>query len=354
MGCCFGQSTAPPKKPKTPAQGFKVCVCACTGGIGNPLSMLLALEPLVAELALYDLDTATMPASGVAADLGHFERRCKVKSYVLAKRQPMEELEECFRGCHLVMVPVGAPRSANQERVELLKINAAIVKDIVEACAKFCPEAVVALIVNPMNSIVPAMARLYEIRGCVPTKIIGVTSLDAVRANKFVHEATGVPVESIEVPVVGGHAGRTIVPLFSQDAAAAHLSLEDVRQLEARVQNAGREVVYAKNGKGSATLSMAYAAARLGRAVLQGLAGQPQDECAYVKSSVCELPFFASRVTFSRQGVERVHPLGKLSAYEQERLKEAKELLQTEIDEGLAYADTLKAKESPRQTVVHA
>ena len=64
-------------------------------------------------------------------------------------------------------------------------------------------------------------------------------------------------------------------------------------------QNAGTEVVEAKAGAGSATLSMAYAAARMAESVLLGLAGEPGvTECTYVESSV--VPGFEF---FSRWGV---------------------------------------------------
>merc|ERR1719343_1902078 len=164
---------------------------------------------------------------------------------------------------------------------------ALVAKGIVEACAKYCPNAVVALIVNPVNSVVPAMAELYAKAGKDPSKIVGVTTLDVVRANKFVHEATGAPLDEVSVPVIGGHAGETILPLFSQVEAASGIPAEQLQALDKRVQDAGTEVVNAKKGKGSATLSMAYAGARLGKAVLSGLSGETGvRECAYVGSSI--------------------------------------------------------------------
>ena len=58
-------------------------------------------------------------------------------------------------------------------------------------------------------------------------------------------------------------------------------------------------------GKGSATLSMAYAAAEFAAACLRALAGEPGVvECAYVESHLTELPYFASPVRLGRHGVE--------------------------------------------------
>merc|ERR1711976_934673 len=110
--------------------------------------------------------------------------------------------------------------------------------------------------------------------------------------------------DQINVPVIGGHAGVTILPIFSQDASGKKIPADKVAELDKRVQDAGTEVVNAKNGKGSATLSMAYAGARLGSAVLSGLAGVKVTECAYVESKITDLPYFATKVTFGKNGVE--------------------------------------------------
>jgi len=317
---------------------FKVCVCGGAGGIGQPLSMLMAMDERVGELSIYDLTASAVPAEGVAADLSHLERESRVRPYTLdisKGEKPVDKLGDCLSGCHLVLVPAGVPRKPGMDRADLLNINLGIARDVVEACAKFCPNAMLGLIVNPVNSVVPAMAELYKQKGLDPRRICGVTTLDVVRANKFVHEATGAPMSSISIPVVGGHAGATILPLFSQDAAGAKIPAADVVALDKRVQDAGTEVVKAKAGKGSATLSMAYAGARFGRAVLAGLAGEKRTECAYVMSSVTDLPFFTSKVTFGPSGVEQVHPLGPLSQHESARLEEAKKLLREEIEAGI-------------------
>merc|ERR1712019_198915 len=115
----------------------------------------------------------------------------------------------------------------------------------------------------------------------------------------FVGEITGKNPGFINVPVIGGHAGITIMPVFSQDKVARTIEAEKIAALDTRVQDAGTEVVNAKNGKGSATLSMAYAGCRLGSAVLAGLSGAGATECAYVMSTVEEgMQYFTSKVVF--------------------------------------------------------
>jgi len=342
MGACFAGMSAPAAvKPQ-----FKVCVCGGAGGIGQPLCLLMAQNPHVKELCVFDLTIAMVPAAGVACDLSHLEKKSKVRGFALELAdKPVEKLGECLKGCDLVLVPAGMPRKPGMTRADLLGINAGIAKNIVEACGKHCPNAVLGLIVNPVNSVVPAMCELYKKAGLDPKKVCGVTSLDIVRANKFVHEATKQSLESIDVPVVGGHAGVTILPLFSQVSAMNGMDAAKVADMDKHVQDAGTDVVNAKGGKGSATLSMAYAGAKFGNAVLCGLAGQDTDECAYVIREASEgaaLPYLASRVTFGKEGVKKVHGFGKMNAHEETRWKECCEALKTEIQAGLDYAQTVK------------
>lgn len=328
------------KAKTTKAAGnFKVCVIGGAGGIGQPLSMFMALDSNVKELSVVDLNVAMVPPAGVATDLSHLEKKSKVTGYVYdVGEKAVDKLEEALTGCHVVLIPAGMPRKPGMTRDDLFKVNADIAKSLVSACAKFCPTAVLLMIVNPVNSVVPAMAELYKKKGLDPKKIVGVTTLDIVRANKFVGEITGKNPNFINIPVIGGHAGVTIMPVFSQDKTAATIDKEKIADLDMKVQNAGTEVVTAKNGKGSATLSMAYAGSRMAKSVLAGLMGRKRVECAYVMSDVTDLPFFASKVVFGEGGVTKVLGIGELNEYETTRLAEAKEALKKEIETGLEYA----------------
>merc|ERR1712070_278108 len=227
--------------------GFKVCVVGGAGGIGQPLSLLMASCPMVKELAIIDLNVAMVPAEGVQADLSHIEGKCKVTATVLTLNEDkaIDKAGDALTGCNLVLVPAGVSRKPGQDRKDLLKINCDIAKGTVEACAKYCPQAVIGLIVNPVNSVVPAMCELWKKKGLDPRKIVGVTSLDIVRANKFVAEITGADPEDINIPVVGGHAGATIMPVFSQDKWGKTIDASKIEALDKHVQDAGTDVVNA-------------------------------------------------------------------------------------------------------------
>lgn len=105
----------------------------------------------------------------------------------------------------------------------------------------------------------------------------------------------------VSVPVVGGHSGNTIVPLLSQTSPNVTFNKEELDKLTKRIQNAGTEVVEAKAGAGSATLSMAFAGARFTFSLLQALSGkQGVIECAYMQQSVegIDATYFATPTLF--------------------------------------------------------
>jgi len=102
-----------------------------------------------------------------------------------------------------------------------------------------------------------------------------------------------------------------------------------------RIQEAGTEVVKAKAGAGSATLSMAYAGARFTFSVLRAIKGeQGVVECAYVKSDVTESSYFATPLIIGPGGLEKNLGLGKLSPFEQELLQKALPELKKNIQTG--------------------
>lgn len=140
--------------------------------------------------------------------------------------------------------------------------------------------------------------------------------------------------------MIGGHAGITILPLFSQATGfdGAGLDEEDLKALTVRTQDGGTEVVQAKAGKGSATLSMAYAAAIFADAVMRGASGESPVECTYVETDLVPgLQWFASPCELGKGGVTKILGNGKLSAYEEEGLETLKAELKSSIDKGIEF-----------------
>jgi malate dehydrogenase len=173
-----------------------------------------------------------------------------------------------------------------------------------------------------------------------PRKIFGVTTLDVVRAQAFLAEATGTPVADMKVPVIGGHAGASILPVLSQCTPPVKhlLTDEQIEALTVRIQNAGTEVVQAKAGAGSATLSMAKAGADFAISLIRAQNGeQGIVECAFVESDVTSCQWFATPILLGKDGVDKNLGMGELDAYEQVKLGEAITELQPSIDEGVEF-----------------
>jgi len=285
---------------------------------------------MVSSLALYDI--AGTP--GVAADVSHINTRSEGKGYA-----GEDQLGAALEGSDIVIIPAGVPRKPGMTRDDLFKINAGIVKSLCEAIAKYCPNALVNMISNPVNSTVPIAAEIFKIKGVYDERrLFGVTTLDVVRAKTFYAGKAQANVADVNVPVIGGHAGITILPLFSQATPQANLSAEVIEALTKRTQDGGTEVVEAKAGKGSATLSMAYAGATFADACLKGLNGVPNVvECSFVQSTITELPFFASKVRLGKNGVEEVLGLGPMTDFEKQGLEALKPELKSSIEKGIAF-----------------
>lgn len=309
-----------------------MAVLGAAGGIGQPLCLLLKMNRLVSELALYDV----FGAAGVAADLSHCNTPVKVTAHPTA-----DDLPSALKGADIVVIPAGVPRKPGMTRDDLFNTNAGIVRDLAVAIAQHAPNAIIEIITNPVNSTVPIVAEVLKKAGVYDKrKVFGVSTLDIVRSNTFVAEARSLDVVDVDVPVIGGHAGITILPLLSQTTPKVQFTEAEKRALTAKIQNAGTVVVEAKAGKGSATLSMAYAAARFTESALLGLNGEPNIyECAYVESDVYPgLQFFASKILLGTQGAAKVLPTGELDSFEKIELEKLVPELKGSIEKGIAFA----------------
>ena len=158
------------------------------------------------QLNLYDI----VHTPGVAADLGHIDTKSKVLGFV-----GQDQLKDSLVGMEIVLIPAGmvilkidnnfllliyflreinclftfppgVPRKPGMTRQDLFNTNATIVAKIAEACAEVCPDAMLGIISNPVNSTVPIAAEIYKKAGANPDKIFGVTTLDIVRSNAFI------------------------------------------------------------------------------------------------------------------------------------------------------------------------
>ncbi|KAJ5279893.1 malate dehydrogenase [Penicillium angulare] len=321
----------------------KAVVLGASGGIGQPLSLLLKASPLIDELALYDV----VNTPGVTADLSHISSVAKISGYL-----PKDDgLKNALTGADIVVIPAGIPRKPGMTRDDLFKINAGIVRDLAKGIAEFSPKAFTLVISNPVNSTVPIAAEVFKAAGVFdPKRLFGVTTLDVVRAETFTQEYSGQKDPSkATVPVIGGHSGETIVPLFSKVSPNFDIPADKYEALVKRVQFGGDEVVQAKDGAGSATLSMAYAGFRFSEAVIRAAKG----EKGVVEPTFVYLPgvpggdaiakatgveFFSTPVELGPSGVEKaINVLDGVTAREKELLAACVTGLKGNIEKGVEF-----------------
>jgi len=333
----------------------KAVVLGAAGGIGQPLSLLLKTNPLITELGLFDI----VNTPGVAADLSHIATPAKVEGYL----PPDDGLKKTLTGADVVVIPAGVPRKPGMTRDDLFKINAGIVRDLATGIATTAPKAFVLVISNPVNSTVPIVAEIFKKHNVYdPKRLFGVTTLDVVRASTFVAEIIGQSAISptVVVPVVGGHSGVTIVPLLSQSShpLPSSVSKDSYDAVVNRIQFGGDEVVKAKDGAGSATLSMAYAGAEFTEKVVRALKGEKgiiapsyvdltADSAggnAVKKELGAEPAYFSARVELGQDGVKQIHPIGKVTEAESALLKAAIPELLTNIEKGVGFIKEPPAK----------
>lgn len=329
---------------------MKVTVCGAAGGIGQPLSLLLKLSPYVTHLALYDV----VNAPGVGADINHIDTDVVVSSHL-----PQDDgLQMALTNADLVLIPAGVPRKPGMTRDDLFAINAGIVRDLALAVATHAPNAMVLVISNPVNSTVPIVAEvLKKAQVFNPRRLLGVTTLDLVRANTFISQLSQGKLSSkqLNVPVIGGHSGETIVPLFSIGSPEFYQSLNDEQRdaLVHRVQYGGDEVVQAKKGAGSATLSMAYAGFQLAERLMKSAHGDNESAkyassfiylddripgASYAKEKL-GIDYVSLPTVIGAEGIESIDSsiLYKIDEHEEELLEVAIDQLKTNIAKGVSF-----------------
>jgi len=328
----------------------KAVVAGASGGIGQPLSLLLKTSHLIDELALYDV----VNTPGVAADLSHISSPAKITGYL-----PKDDgAKAAFRDADIIVIPAGIPRKPGMTRDDLFNINAGIVKGLIEVIAEVAPKAYILIISNPVNSTVPIAAEVLKSKGVFDAqRLFGVTTLDVVRSETFVAEIIGEKnPQKLTIPVVGGHSGETIVPLFSQAKPAVKIPTDKLPELIKRVQFGGDEVVKAKDGAGSATLSMAYAGFRFAEKVLKALNGEKGIvEPSFVHlagipggdviAKETGLEFFSVPIELGTNGAAKaINILSDIDESEKGLLKAAISGLKGNIEKGVTFAHSTPQK----------
>lgn len=254
------------------------------GFIGGVLVQEIAQRRLAREVGLSD------PAPFVNPD-DPADRQAVSKKQSVAKGKTLDIAEglptirsdvRCYgakdysaiEGAELIINTAGVPRKARPDgsfptREELLTINLKVTNQVAEGIKKYCPDATIISIANPLDAIVYTLNKRLS---PPKNKLMGMAGvLDSGRYCYFVAEAANVSVENVNAMVLGGH-GDTMVPvrsscLIAGIPVAKFLDNDTLSAIEARTRKAGGEVV-GLLGFGSAFASPAWSALEMAEAII--------------------------------------------------------------------------------------
>src|SRR3954449_9293044 len=260
--------------------GKKVTVVGA-GFYGSTTAQRLAEYDIFETVVLTDIIDGK-PA-GLALDMNQSRPIEGFETKVVgATTGPNGEGYEAIEGSDVVVVTAGLPRKPGMSRMDLLEVNAKIVRGVSESVAKYAPNAVVIVVSNPLDEMT-ALAQLAT--GFPHNRVLGQAGvLDSARFANFVAEELNVPVKSVKTLTLGSH-GDTMVPVPSQCTVdgkplADVMPAEKVEEIVVRTRNGGAEVVGLLK-TGSAFYAPSAAAARMARAVVEDT-GAVLPVCAWV------------------------------------------------------------------------
>lgn len=179
------------------------------GNIGGTLAHLIGLKEL-GDVVLYDITDGIPQGKGLD----------------IAQSTPVEGVDAIYSGStdykdiadsDVVIVTAGVPRKPGMSRDDLIETNAKVMVAVGKGIRKYCPDAFVICITNPLDAMVWA---LREASGLPHHKVVGMAGvLDSARFRYFLAEEFNVSVKDITAFVLGGH-GDTMVPLVRYSTVA--------------------------------------------------------------------------------------------------------------------------------------
>lgn len=199
------------------------------GKVGGDAALFSALKRLDEQILL--LDVVEGLPQGEAMDINHMLSEQGIDVEVRGSNNFAD-----MKGSNIVVVVAGSGRKPGMTRMDLLKINATIVKSVVENIKKYANDSMIVPVTNPLD---PMAYITYKVSGFDRSRVFGMGGmLDLSRFRQFIHEATGHSRDSIRALVIGEH-GENMLPLprFSSVSGIPLSSFLPKQKLDELVQN---------------------------------------------------------------------------------------------------------------------
>jgi malate dehydrogenase len=200
-----------------------------SGKVGGDAALFSALKRLDDQILL--LDVVDGLPQGEAMDINHMLSEQGVDVEVTGSNNFAD-----MKGSKIVVVVAGSGRKPGMTRMDLLKINANVVKSVVENIKKYANDSMIIPVTNPLD---PMAFVTYKASGFEKNRVFGMGGmLDLSRFKQFIHEATGHSRDSIRALVIGEH-GENMLPLprFSSVSGIPLSTFLPKEKLDELVQN---------------------------------------------------------------------------------------------------------------------
>ncbi|HET9895208.1 MAG TPA: malate dehydrogenase [Streptosporangiaceae bacterium] len=251
------------------------------GFYGSTTAQRLAEYDIFDEVVLTDIVEGK--PEGIALDISQARPIERFETKVTGQTTGQSgEGYEAIAGSRIVVVTAGLPRKPGMSRMDLIGVNAKIVRSVVEQVAKHAPDAVLIVVSNPLDEMTALAAKVSQFPH---QRVIGQAGmLDTARFSFFVAERLAVPVGTVTTLTLGSH-GDTMVPVPSACTVNGApltdlIGADEVNALVERTRNGGAEIISLLK-TGSAYYAPSAAAARMARAVALDT-GETMPVCTWV------------------------------------------------------------------------
>jgi malate dehydrogenase len=245
------------------------------GKYGSATAQRLAEADLVREVVMTDI-VEGLP-QGLALDINQSRPVVGHRTTVLGTNDYADTADS-----DVVVITAGLPRKPGMSRMDLLEVNARIVKGVVEEIVVRSPDCVIIVVTNPLDHMTTLAA---DVSGFPKSRVMGQAGiLDSSRFAHFIAEATGEDVQSIRAVTLGSH-GETMVPVPSLCRVGERplgdvLDAATIDELVERTRNGGAEIVGLLK-TGSAYFAPSAAAFKMVEAVITD-SGAEMPVCAWM------------------------------------------------------------------------
>ncbi|XP_063530854.1 malate dehydrogenase-like [Cydia strobilella] len=321
--------TKPEIRPKEPGKKgkFQVTIIGLNP-VAQSLSLLLKNHPLVGRIVLYDRPKYTY---GVGLDLSH------IPSGSIAEGRA-GHVGAALHNADIVCLACGELRKPGQTDYDLFKVNADLLIHPIQELCRLCPDAFVVDLTEPVNYTIPLISRIMETEEAYnKNKVLGVTSVDSMRAQARLHQLYDIPelFKDIHVPVICGHSASTSVPLVSHVRPWVNIDPKGAANVIEFVRESGNGML--QSGSYQTSQLTAFAGVQTVSAILNALSGTPDAQIALVANDAYKTKFFASPVKIQKDGISEIVDFKVISNIEQTYLNESIEELAYDVDDAESY-----------------